>query len=107
MQYKNHRQYAAVAYGKVVFEFFNNDDENYKIRSLKTLCKELRKEFNSSATMINESIVENPEHGAIVFSLTRINMEEVKIASDKLLAYIDSHCPGRIISDNLQFSEME
>jgi hypothetical protein len=78
--------------GKVVFEFFNNEDEDFKNRSLKSLVKELRKEFNVSCVLVEEHEVENPERGTLVVSLCAVTHDSGK-------------APARILSD--QFEEAE
>jgi len=96
---KFHPKRPAYLCGKVIFEFYNNEDEDFKNRILKSLTKELRKEFNVSVTISEENLVENPERGTLVFSLTSVTLVQGKAIFEKILAYLDQHSPGRIIDD--------
>ena len=107
MSKRNRTEFPVFFCGKVVFEFYNNDDENLKRRSLTSLCKELRKDFNVSATAIEENFLENPERGTVIFSIASTSKALGKEHADKVLKFLDSHAIGRIISDNLIDCEME
>lgn len=91
--------------GKVVFEFFNNEDEEFKLKALRDLSRDARKEFNVSCLPVEEFLVENPERGAIVLSLCASNHERAKAAVDKVLEFFDSKAPARILSE--EFDETE
>ncbi len=94
-----------VILGKIVFEFFNNEDEDFKTRTLRSLAKEARKEFNISCLPVEEFLVENPERGALVLALCAANHEQAKNVQDKVLAYFDAKAPARILLD--EFDEAE
>lgn len=88
--------------GKVVFEFFNNEEEEFKIRSLKSLSKSLRKDLNISCLHVEEHQVENPERGALVFSLCAANLAQAKETLGKAMTFLDSNAPARIIDENFE-----
>jgi hypothetical protein len=94
-------------HGKVVFEFFNNEDEEFKVRALKSLAKEVRKELNVSCLPVEEHRVENPERGALALSLCATNHDSGKALLDRALAFFDGKAPARIISDDFQEFEAD
>lgn len=94
-------------HGKVVFEFFNNEDEEFKVRALKSLAKEARKELNISCLPVEEHRVENPERGALVLSLCAANHDGGKAVLDRALAFFDGKAPARIISEDFQEFEVD
>lgn len=96
---KNHPTKAAYICAKVVFDFFNNDDEIFKQKTLKDLTKNLRKEFNLSAITVDDNIFQNPERGSIAISFTAVSLEQGAQILDKIMLYLDSNCPARIIDE--------
>lgn len=94
-------------HGKVVFEFFNNEDEEFKERSLKSLAKEVRKELNISCLPVEEHEVANPERGALALSLAAPNHDAGKALLDRALAFFDGKAPARIVSEEFQEAEIE
>jgi hypothetical protein len=94
-------------FGKVVFEFFNNDDEEFKHRSLKTLARDARKELNISCLPVEEHLVENPERGALAISLCAANHGAGKALLDKALAFFDGKAPARILLEEFAEAEIE
>lgn len=92
--------------GCVHFEFFNNEDENFKIRELVRLAKAMRKELNISALPYEMNIIENPERGAIAFSLVAANLEQGRIMQNKALEFMDTHAPARILSEEIETMEL-
>ncbi len=93
-------------FGKLTFEFFNNDDEEFKLRTLKSLAKEARKEFNLSCTLVEEGEVENPERGTFALSLTAANPESGKNQLNKILAFFDEKAPARILLEEFEQAEI-
>ncbi|HEY8280738.1 MAG TPA: DUF503 family protein [Bdellovibrionota bacterium] len=93
-------------FGKITFEFFNNDDEDFKARSLKSLSKEVRKECNISCHPVEEHEVENPERGTLAVSLVAANHDQGKAVLDKALAYFDGKAPARILLEDFEESEI-
>ncbi|MGZ3694280.1 MAG: DUF503 family protein [Bdellovibrionota bacterium] len=93
-------------HGKIVFEFFNNDDEDFKRRSLVSLAKEVRKELNVSCLVVEEHLIENPERGALAVSLCAHNHDEGKATLDKVLAFFDGKAPARIVLDEFEEAEI-
>ena len=91
--------------GKVVFEFFNNEDEEFKSKALKSLAKEARKEFNLSCLPVEEHGVENPERGTLVVSLCASNHDSGKAALDRVLKFFDETAPARLLLE--EFDEAE
>jgi uncharacterized protein YlxP (DUF503 family) len=94
-------------HGKLVFEFFNNDDEEFKVKSLRSLAKEARKEFNLSCLPVEEHEVANPERGTLVVSLCAPSHDSGKSQLDKALAFFDGKAPARIVLEEFQKSEIE
>jgi len=91
--------------GKLIFEFFNNDDEDFKLRTLKSLAKEARKEFNVSCLPVELSEVADPERGALVVSLCAVNRASGQELVQKVVAFFDGKAPARIIVE--EFNEGE
>jgi len=91
--------------GKLIFEFFNNDDEDFKLRTLKSLAKEARKEFNVSCLPVELSEVANPERGALVLSLCAANRAIGQEMVQKVVAFFDGKAPARILVE--EFAEGE
>jgi uncharacterized protein YlxP (DUF503 family) len=93
-------------FGKVVFEFFNNDDEEFKARTLKSLAKEVRKEVNISCLAVEEGEVENPERGVLAVSCVAASHDQGKAALDRALAYLDGKAPARILVEDFEEAEI-
>ncbi len=93
-------------FGRVTLEFFNNDDEDFKLRTLKSLTKELRKELNVSCQLIEEGEVENPEKGTLVISCVSRNHDQGKALVDRCLAFLDGKAPARILLEDFEQAEM-
>lgn len=86
--------------GKVVLEFYNNEDEEFKNKALKRLSKDIQKNFHVSATVSEENLVENPERGVLVFACTGATLEQVRNTGQNVMAFLDQNSPGRIISED-------
>lgn len=93
--------------GKITFEFFNNEDENFKVRALKALAKEARKEFNISCLPVEQYEVENPERGSLMISLCAPVHDAGKAQLDKVLLYFDEKAPARIVFEEFQETQIE
>ena len=52
--------------GRIVLDFYNNDDVNLKRRQLAKLCEDLRRKFNLSALEVDD--FEDPERCVIGFA---------------------------------------
>ena len=89
-------------FGRVVFEFFNNDDEDFKTRTLRALAKEVRREINISCLLVDEFEVENPERGTLVLAVVASGHEEGKAVLDKALAFLDGKAPARISAEDFE-----
>ncbi len=94
-------------FGKVTFEFFNNDDEEFKARTLKALAKEARKELNVSCLSIEEGEVANPERGTLVIACAATNHAQGKAVLDRVLAFLDGKAPARILLEEFEEAEVE
>jgi hypothetical protein len=94
-------------HGKVVFEFFNNEDDEFKVKALKSLAKEARKDLNISCLPVEEFEVANPERGALVLSLCAPNHGSGKALLDRALAFFDGKAPARIVAEDFQEFEVE
>ncbi len=94
--------------GKVVFEFFNNDDENFKTRTLQDLAKALRKELNVACMPVDadDAYIENPERGALAYSLVGITKEAARHTQEKVMSYLDQHAQGRIVAEDSDLLEL-
>ena len=93
-------------FGKITFEFFNNDDEEFKLRTLKSLAKEVRKEFNISCLPIEEGEVANPERGTLVVACVATRHDHGKALLDKTLAFLDGKAPARILLEDFEEAEI-
>jgi uncharacterized protein YlxP (DUF503 family) len=89
-------------FGRVTFEFFNNDDEDFKVRTLKSLAKELRKEINVSCIPVEESEVANPERGTLVVGCVASGHAQGKSVLDRVLAFLDGKAPARIVVEDFE-----
>lgn len=92
--------------GKVTFEFFNNDDEEFKVKTLRALAKELRKEINVSCLVTELDEVENPERGTLVLSVVATHHDQGKATLDKALAFLDEKAPARIFAEEFEEAEI-
>lgn len=93
-------------WGKITFEFFNNDDEEFKVRTLKSLAKELRKEVNVSCAHVEEGEIENPERGTLVIGAVAPHHDQGKALLDKALAFLDGKAPARIAAEDFEEAEI-
>ncbi len=93
-------------HGKIVFEFFQNEEEEFKQKALKELCRDLRKECNVSCMPVEEHQVENPERGCIALALCAVNHDQGKAQLDKVTAFLDAKAPGRIVLEEMEESEI-
>lgn len=93
-------------YGKVVFEFYNNEDDEFKTSAMRALAKEVRKELNVSAVVIDEHMVENPERGALAIAVVGKSVDQAKELLNKVTAYLDEKAPARIISDEFEEADI-
>jgi uncharacterized protein YlxP (DUF503 family) len=93
-------------FGKVTFEFFNNDDEEFKVKTLRSLAKELRKEINLSCLLVDEGEVENPERGSLVIAAVATHHDQGKAVLDKALAFLDGKAPARILVEEFEEAEI-
>lgn len=93
-------------YGKVVFDFFHNDDEEQKTKLLHSLCKDIRKKLNVSCLQIREHIVENPERGTIIWSFCSKNKMAAGDMRNQLMEFIDQQAPARILDEQVEQVEI-
>ncbi len=93
-------------FGKVTFEFFNNDDEEFKAKTMRSLAKELRKEFNVSCLSVDTGEVENPEQATLVLAAVATHHQQGKALLDKALAYLDGKAPARILTEEIEEAEI-
>jgi uncharacterized protein YlxP (DUF503 family) len=93
-------------FGRVTFDFFNNDDEDFKQRSLKSLAKEVRKELNISCIPIEEGEVMNPERGTLVLAGVASRPALGKAVLDKAMAFLDGKAPARISLEDFDEAEI-
>jgi uncharacterized protein YlxP (DUF503 family) len=106
MNKHRHIDKPVAVYGKVVFEFYNNEDEEFKERTMRSLAKEIRKELNVSCVVIEEHMVENPERGALAIAVCGAGIDQVKETLNKVTAYLDEKAPARIISDEFEEADI-
>jgi uncharacterized protein YlxP (DUF503 family) len=93
-------------FGKVTFDFFNNDDEDFKQRSLKSLARDVRKEINISCIPVEEGEVVNPERGALVLAGVAARPAQGKAILDKAMAFLDGKAPARIALEDFLEAEI-
>jgi len=92
--------------GKVIFEFFGNNDEEFKQKSLQQLCKEVRKLWNVSCTPIEDQEVENPERGVLVLAIAAPSHEKAQKILEGVLAHFDANAPARILDEDIEKAEI-
>jgi uncharacterized protein YlxP (DUF503 family) len=93
-------------FGKIVFDFFNNEDEEFKARTMRSLAKDLRKEINVSCLPVDEGEIQNPERGTLALALVAANREQGKAILDKALAILDGKAPARILMEEFEVTEL-
>lgn len=93
-------------FGRLTFEFFNNDDEEFKVKTMRSLAKEVRKELNVSCIAIDEGTVENPERGALTLALVAADHDQGKALLDKTIAWFDGKAPARIMLEEFDEAEL-
>lgn len=86
----------------LIFEFYLNDDEEEKARTINRIIKEGQKKFNVSITSIQDSLISNPERGVIIGSLCAKNKFILGEQKNRILAFFDQEMPARIISEDYQ-----
>lgn len=89
-------------YGVVIFEFFGNTDENFKIRSLVNVSKELRKQFNVTVCRFEDNLVENPERGALALGFVSSGNDKAGEQRNKVLQFLEANVPARISLDDFE-----
>ncbi|NUM89238.1 MAG: DUF503 family protein [Bdellovibrionales bacterium] len=89
-------------YGRVVLEFFGNEDESFKNSEMLRLVKALRKELPVSAVNVEEQYVENPERATLVFSLVGPTIDHARRLQDEVLKFLDEMAPARLIDEEIQ-----
>lgn len=94
-------------FAKLVFEFFNNDDIDFKHNSIRRICKELRKDFNVSVTGIQDSYLDDPERGVLVLAIAESSEDLANKGKEQILTYLDSNMPARLISEEWAQEEVE
>ncbi len=93
-------------FGKITFEFFNNDDEEFKLRTMRSLMKEARKEFNVSCVLVEDGEVENPERGTLAVAMVAVSHTSGKEQLDKVLTFFDGKAPARILLEDFEEAEL-
>jgi len=93
-------------FGKVAFDFYNNDDDDFKQRSLKSLAKQLRRELNISCIEVEEGQVVNPEHGVLVLAGVAKFPAQGKAILDRAVAFLDGKAPARIALEAFEEAEI-
>jgi len=86
-----------IGVGRLVLDFYNNDDAADKRRRLETLCKDLRRKFNLS--MLEVADHDDPERGVVGFAIVMkedLREEQAKSLVQKVCEEIDSTAPGRV-----------
>lgn len=82
----------------IKIEFWLNDDENLRNRTLQKVAKDLKTNFNIAVTHGEES--NNPEVGTLYLATVALGSEAVKNQARKIMTYLESNTPGRIIADD-------
>lgn len=92
-----HLGHPAFVTGIVTFEFFNNDDDQYRDKALRDLAKAVCREFHISAVPIFPEA--NPEGGELALAAVGINQLAVEKIAAQVMKYLEEKSPGRIIAD--------
>lgn len=85
---------------RLIFDFFNNDDVDFKNNSIKRVAKELRREYNVSASPVHDTMFDNPERGVLVIALAAPSEAAAKQLAEQVLAFLDTNMPGRLTAEN-------
>ncbi|MGE0616132.1 MAG: DUF503 family protein [Bacteriovoracia bacterium] len=90
-----------VGVGRIVLDFYNNDNVALKRRKLEELCKDLRREFNLSAMEVDE--LDDPEKCVFGFAAVMpAGWKEQSARSfvQKICEKIDQTAFGRVMVDD-------
>lgn len=99
MQSKVKEAVPAYVYGKIFFEFFNNDDVNYKYKVLKEVTKELQERFNVSV-VITEYEQNNPERGMLGIAAVGVNLDAARKVAKNVLDEAEKISAARIVDES-------
>lgn len=80
--------------GKVILDFYNNDSLKEKRRRVGDLIKDVHKQFNVSATEVDDH--DDPERATIGIALAAGTEPGARAALQKILEYIDTHSFARV-----------
>lgn len=90
--------HASFVVGKVVFEFWSNEDESLRNRTLRDLAKELHLKLNVSAHPILDSV--NLERSEIVFAGAADNEAGARALAKEVMEFLETNSSARIIHDS-------
>ena len=86
-----------IGVGRIILDFYNNDDAKKKHHEIENLCKDMRKKFNIS--MLEISDFDDPEKCAIGFAAVlpdHWKKPAVQTFLDKIRETIDSEAFARV-----------
>ena len=95
-----------IGVGRIVLDFFNNEDVAFKRRKLEEVCTDLRRKFNVSALEVAE--FDDPEKCVIGFAaVIPENWKEQSAHSlvEKICKTIDSTSVARVMVEDCELLE--
>lgn len=84
--------------GKVYFEIFYNEDDDYKRRVLRDIKKSVTEKFNISVEVADYNAL-NPESGLLVFAGVAKNDDQVRALAKNILDFIDRISEARVVNE--------
>lgn len=84
--------------GRVVFEFWGNDDESLRNRTLRELAKSVHTKLNVSSSPVFDSA--DPERGALVFAGAEISLEKARQLATRVMEFIENESSARVVHDS-------
>ena len=82
----------------VHFMFWNNENEKYRNKVLRNLCKTLREKFNLSAIPLYDDY--SLEEGSIIIAIALAKEKDANALMEKVLHFIEDNAEARVSSDS-------
>ena len=84
--------------GTVTLNFWGNDEESYRDRTLKKLCSTIQSTLHISA--VPAAGEPDPELGVIVFAVAAQDVGSARKMAGKILNIIEKMSPARVTTDS-------
>lgn len=94
-----------VGAGKVILDFYNNDDISEKRRMLESLQKDIRKKFNVSICEVAD--FDDPERCVLGLALAAGTEKGGRAAVEAILEYLNAHSPARVVVEDVEVSALD